>query len=110
MTTSPELAEKLLAALRGVPGLRPATPSVRPTTPWVPWDWDTLAVDLGVDVVEVRVVATALPLPPLLAEATTVLNEVLRHSPFATATLRIVVTDLDASALITETRATPARP
>ncbi|MCS7477388.1 hypothetical protein ACFFQW_21840 [Umezawaea endophytica] len=107
MTTSPELAEKLLAALRSVPGLRPAAPPTKPTTSWVPWDWDTLAVDLSPEVVEVRVVATALPLPPRLAEATTVLNDVLRHSPFATATLRIVVTDLDAAALLTETYDTP---
>jgi hypothetical protein len=106
MTTSPELAEKLIAALRGVPGLRPATPPVKPTASWVPWDWDALAVDLGADVVEVRVVATALPLPPLLAHATTVLGAVLRHSAFEAATLRIVVTDLDAAALRDETGAT----
>ncbi|HEX6346501.1 hypothetical protein [Umezawaea sp.] len=110
MTTSPEPAEKLLAALRGVRGLRPATPAVKPSTSWVPWDWDTLAVDLRPDVVEVRVVATSLPLPPLLAEATAVLTEVLRHGPFAGAALRIVVTDLDASALRSETRATRSGP
>ncbi|MFD9737943.1 hypothetical protein [Umezawaea sp. NPDC059074] len=104
--TSTEVAEKLLAALRGVPGLRPATPPVKPTVPWVPWDWDTLALDLGAEVVEVRVVATALPLPPLLAEATHALREVLRHTPFANALLRIVVTDLDAGALRNETRTT----
>lgn len=105
-----DLAGELIAALHGVHGLRPATPSVKPTTTWVPWDWDTLAVDLGPEVVEVRVIATALPLPPLLAEATAVLGEVLRHSTFATATLRIVVTDLDAAALRSETGATRPGP
>ncbi len=110
MKNSSELAEKLIAALRGVHGLRPATPSVKPTTSWVPWDWDTLAVDLGAEVVEVRVVATALPLPPLLAEATAVLGDVLRHSAFAAATLRIVVTDLDAAALRGETDTTRSDP
>lgn len=106
MTTSLELAEELITALRGVPGLRPATPLVKPATSWVSWDWDTLAVDLGAEVVEVRVVATALPLPPLLAAATAALGKVLQHSPFATATLRIVVTDLDAAALRSETGVT----
>ncbi|PRY37898.1 hypothetical protein [Umezawaea tangerina] len=106
--SSQEIVEKLLAALREVPGLRAATPVIAPTSPWVPWDWDALAVDLGAQVVEVRVVATALPLPPLLDKATVMLSEVLRQHGFEAATLRIVVTDLDAAALRDETGTTPS--
>ncbi|WNV88444.1 hypothetical protein [Umezawaea sp. Da 62-37] len=106
--SSQETVEKLLAVLREVPGLKAATPTIAPTSPWVPWDWDSLAVDLGSEVVEIRVVATALPLPPLLDKATVMLGEVLRQNGFEAAVLRIVVTDLDAAALHDETATTPS--
>ncbi|WP_236808814.1 hypothetical protein [Amycolatopsis albispora] len=89
------VVEELLAALRKVPGLRPATPATVPSLAWVPWDWDDLAVTVGPEVVEIRLVATKLPLPPVLGHAEEVLGPVL---PPGTR-LRLVVTDLDRVAL-----------
>ncbi|HEX3779530.1 MAG TPA: hypothetical protein VHX38_07660 [Pseudonocardiaceae bacterium] len=94
-----ELTERLLAVLGKHTGLRPATPAGRPSTAWVPWDLDSLAVDIGVDLVEVRVVAMALPLPPLLHRAQRALRAVLDESAWSTAVLRLVVTDIDAAAV-----------
>ncbi|HEY4460119.1 MAG TPA: hypothetical protein VGN81_37765, partial [Pseudonocardiaceae bacterium] len=63
MKPGAELTERLLKALRAEPGLRPATPA---NLPAVPWDLDAFAVDVAADLIEVRVVATQLPLPPLV--------------------------------------------
>jgi len=99
MTTGAEVSGALLAALHGVAGLRPATPSTVPVIARVPWDYDVLALDIDVDLVEVRVVATGLPLPPLLGRAETALRAVLQGTVWAAARLRIVVTDIDRGAL-----------
>lgn len=88
-------AEKLLAALRAVPGVRPATPRVGAK---LPWDLDLLAIDVGADVVEVRLVALSLPLPPLLQRAESVLRPVLADAGHGNALLRLVITDIDATA------------
>ena len=101
MTTGAEVSRALLAALHGVAGLRPATPSTVPVIARVPWDYDVLALDIDVDLVEVRVVATGLPLPPLLGRAETALRAVLQGTVWAAARLRIVVTDIDRGALHT---------
>lgn len=93
MTAS--VADTLLEALQGIPGLRPATP----TTTRVPWNFDALAVDITDEVVELRLVALTLPLPPLLHHAEVVLRAALRGTKWESARLRLVVTDLDAAAL-----------
>jgi hypothetical protein len=101
MTTGAEVSRALLAALHGVAGLRPATPLTVPVIARVPWDHDVLALDIDVDLVEVRVVATGLPLPPLLRCAETALRAALQGTVWAAAHLRIVVTDIDRGALHT---------
>jgi hypothetical protein len=94
-----ELTARLLAVLGKEPGLRPATPASQPAVAWVPWNLDTIAVDIAVDVVEIRVVAMELPLPPMLDRAQRALRAVLDDSPFSAALLRLVVTDIDAAAV-----------
>lgn len=88
MATPTVLGTALLDALREVPGLR------------------ALSVDVGDTVVELRVVALELPLPPLLARAEKALRAVLLGTAWANARLRLVVTDLDASALAGESGVT----
>jgi hypothetical protein len=90
------VADTLLAALHEIPGLRPATTRVAML---VPWNVDVLAVDVTDDVVELRLVALTLPLPPLLRRAEEVLRAALRGTRWESARLRLVITDLDATAL-----------
>jgi hypothetical protein len=52
-----------------------------------------------VDLVEVQVVATGLPLPPLLGRAESALRAALQGTVCAAAHLRIVVSDIDRRAL-----------
>ncbi len=93
-----ELTERLLAVLGKQSGLRPATPAGQPAA-WVRWDLDTMAVDVAEDTVEIRVVAMELPLPPLLDRVQRALRAVLDESAWSDAVLRLVVTDIDASAV-----------
>lgn len=94
-----QVADTLLEALRGIPGLRPATPSTTRAATLVPWNVDVLAVDITDEVVELRLVALTLPLPPLLRRTEVALRAVLRGTKWESARLRLVVTDLDAAAL-----------
>ncbi|MEC3976165.1 hypothetical protein [Amycolatopsis sp. H20-H5] len=99
MTTSKaELAGILLTVLKGVPGLRTATPSPAQTSAGLPWDLELLAVDVEDDLVEISLVALALPLPPLLRRAEHALRSALDDTEWAPARLRLIVTDLDAAA------------
>jgi hypothetical protein len=98
VTARAEITEKLLAALDGVSGLRPATPTADSRAALIPWDWDGIAIDLDDDVVRIRLVATRLPLQPLLHSATDALRPVLAGTPWEGARLRLVVTDLDRDA------------
>jgi hypothetical protein len=93
------VAGTLLEALHEIAGLRPATPSVTRAATLVPWNVDVLAVDVTDEVVELRLVALMLPLPPLLRRAEGVLRAALRGTKWESARLRLVVTDLDAAAL-----------
>ncbi|MEQ0559355.1 hypothetical protein ABJI51_09770 [Amycolatopsis sp. NEAU-NG30] len=95
--TAKEAADRIVGALGKVDGLRPATP-VSPETTWLPVDWAGLAVDLGPDLVQVRVIATRLPIPPLLDQAAEAVRPVLAGTRWAQARLRLVVTDLDGAA------------
>ncbi|MET7990338.1 hypothetical protein ABZU76_05460 [Amycolatopsis sp. NPDC005232] len=81
------VADRVVAALADVEGLRPA----------VERSWGS-AVDLTPDAVQVRLIATRLPLPPLLARAAAVVRPVLADTEWAGATLRLIVTDVDAGA------------
>jgi hypothetical protein len=95
VTARTELVAGLLAALSTVEGLRPAPPVVRSIPAW---NLDGLAIDAGEDVVQIRLVATALPLPPLLAEAGEVVAKALVGTRFQHAHIRLVVTDVDGAA------------
>jgi hypothetical protein len=97
--TRPELARALLSALRGVPELRPAPPPATRPPLRLPWDLDLLAVDVTDTRVEIRLVALALPLVPVLHRAAELLRAVLAAGRWRDARLRLVVTDLDAAAL-----------
>lgn len=92
-----EAVEKIIVALKGVPGLRPATP-VSPGTTWLPVDWEGMAVDLTPEVVQIRLIASRLPIPPLLDLASEAVRPVLVGTEWEHARLRLVVTDLDGAA------------
>jgi len=101
MAAPTALVTALLEALRDVPGLRLSVPTTHTLVPV-----DRLAVDIGDTVVELRVVALELPLPPLLARADKALRAALLGTAWANARLRLVVTDLDAAALAGESGVT----
>lgn len=61
MTPRSELTRSLLAVLGRIPGLRPASPSTTHVGSRVPWNLDTLAVGIDDELIEIRVVALALP-------------------------------------------------
>ena len=88
---------KIVDALKAVEGVRPATP-ISTGSSWLPVDWDGLAVDLTPETVQVRLIATRLPLPPLLAEASAAVLPALLGTPWESAKLRLIVTDLDGAA------------
>lgn len=96
MSESTDLARGLLDALRRVPGLRPAQLATVPAR--LPWDADLMAVDVDSDQVTVRLVASELPLPPLLEKAGTELRAVLAARGRPGVRLRLEVTDLDEAA------------
>jgi len=100
------LVHALSAALDGVPGLRPATLAKAGLTSWG-WNWDALAIDVtpdltheadGGQVVVVRVVATRLPLPPLVRHAEQELLAVIAASDVPVTRLRLEITDIDGAA------------
>lgn len=99
MTAEGELIDDIVGAIETVDGLRPATPPVPQNATWLPLAGNRYAVDLGPAVVEVRVVATALPLPPLVDKVTAAVRPVLEHTEWARARLRVVVADLSAEAV-----------
>ena len=86
--TTRDAVERILGALEEVDGLRPATPALSAGT----------AVDLSEERVEVRLIATRLPIPPLLDRAAEAVRPVLAGTAWANARLRLEVTDLDGAA------------
>lgn len=100
MTARTDLVRALLTVVRTLPGLRPATPSTDSLASKVPWDLDAIAVDVNDELVEIRLVALTLPLPPVLRHAETVLRSTLDDTPWEKAFLRLVITDVDASAFV----------
>jgi hypothetical protein len=97
LTTS-EATEAIFAAVNGVPGLRPAMLISQQNASWIPWDWEGSAVTLEPELVQVRVIARCLPLPPLLDSASEAVRALLVGTPWEHAKLRLVVTDIDGSA------------
>ncbi|WP_328605304.1 hypothetical protein OG943_35575 [Amycolatopsis sp. NBC_00345] len=96
-TTARETTDRIVAALEKVDGLRPATP-IAPDHSWVPGDWSGAAVDLGPETVQIRLIATRLPLPPLLEAASAAVRAALDGTGWDSAKLRLVVTDIDGAA------------
>lgn len=95
------LASRVVRTLDQLDGLSPVTIVRAPEWARRGPDPRVLAVTLHTDpvVVEVRLVATALPLPPLLERATAALRAVVAGTDWAQATIRLVVTTLDPRAL-----------
>jgi hypothetical protein len=98
MTARTDLIDRVLAALAEVAGVRPASPAVNAS--FGRWSLDALAVDVGNDVIEVRLVATVLPLPPLLERTAEALEPVVAGSEYGGARLRLVVVDVDRGAFV----------
>ncbi|MFI9380805.1 hypothetical protein [Kutzneria sp. NPDC052558] len=96
MVTDP--AGAVLAALKRIPELRPAAPVANVKVPWVSLDLDRTAVDVDESAVTVRVVAFALPLPPVLERAEALLRKAIDDAGRPEAVLRLVVVDIDAAA------------
>ncbi|MEV5715140.1 hypothetical protein AB0L41_14665 [Amycolatopsis mediterranei] len=90
MTTG-EAVERIVGALAEVDGLHPATSSS-------PVGREGTAVDLSPGVVRVRLIATRLPIPPLLDRAAQAVRAVLAGTEWENARLRLVITDLDGAA------------
>ncbi|KDN17627.1 hypothetical protein [Amycolatopsis rifamycinica] len=89
--TADETVERILGALATVDGLRPATPEA-------PWSTASAAVGLSAERVEIRLIATRLPIPPRLDRVAEAVRPVLAGTEWAAARLRLVVTDLDGAA------------
>jgi hypothetical protein len=102
-----DLARVLIEALRGVPGLAPAQPAIVPAR--LSWDAGLLAVDVDREQVTIRLVASKLPLPPLLATAGAALRAAMDEHGRGDLRLRLEVTDLDRAAFGAPRRAGPAR-
>ncbi|MDQ3402328.1 MAG: hypothetical protein M3548_02900 [Actinomycetota bacterium] len=98
MSATSEVTQALLAVLREIDGLRPATPSIKTRTSWMSWDLDAIAIDVNDDLIEIRLVALMLPLPPILRHAEASLRSVLEGTAWKHARLRLIVTDIDATA------------
>ncbi|MFF7576012.1 hypothetical protein ACFZBE_13625 [Streptomyces sp. NPDC008061] len=74
----------------------------------MPWNLDTMAVGIDEELIEIRVVALALPLPPILREAEAALRAALKETGWKDARLRLVVCDIDAAALTSVVHASDA--
>lgn len=94
-----ELIDKIVAAVEAVDGLRPVAPFGLEAVSWLPQGSKSYAVDIGREVVEIRVVASELPLPPLLERLTAAVLPLLEGTEWTGATVRVVVAELDAAAL-----------
>ncbi|MEV0359439.1 hypothetical protein AB0H71_25630 [Nocardia sp. NPDC050697] len=104
--TESGLVRAVAAAVTAVPGLRPAQ-SIGPAGPsWLPRPGSD-GVELTPGLVTVRVVARALPLPPLLTAAERGIRAALAGTALEGAALRLVVCGLDAAAF---TKVTPITP
>ncbi|MEC3953577.1 hypothetical protein VMT65_11085 [Nocardia sp. CDC153] len=97
MSTPGELIDALTAAVDAVPGVRPVP--LLTGAAWLPKPLRGTAIELGPDLVEIRVVATELPLRPLANRVAAAVAPVLAETRWAHATVRLVVAELEAAAL-----------
>ncbi|GAB2685623.1 hypothetical protein [Nocardia thraciensis] len=98
MRAEEDLIDAIVDAIESVEGLRPAAPIGLQNAKWLPLSGSRYAVDIGGSAVEIRVAATALPLQPRVDKLATAVRGVLAETDRASASLRIVVTELDAEA------------
>lgn len=98
MTAAAELIEAIVDAIEEVEGLRPAIPFGLDTVARLARGGKAYAVDLTPEVVEIRLVASRLPLPPLLDRLTAAVRALLHGTECSNAIVRLVVTELDATA------------
>ncbi|MFB8007168.1 hypothetical protein [Nocardia sp. NPDC056000] len=94
MKAPAELIDKIAEVLSALDGLEPE-PSI---TGGLPWPGRNTAIDIVAGIIEIRVVATALPLPALLDRLSEAVRPLLADTAWADATIRLVVTHLAASA------------
>ncbi|WP_040809720.1 hypothetical protein [Nocardia concava] len=97
MNAPTELIDALAEAVGAVPGVRLVP--VLTDIAWLPKPLRGTAIELGTDVVEIRVVATELPLRPLADRVAEAVAPVLAGTRWADATVRLVVAELEAAAL-----------
>ncbi|NNH72260.1 hypothetical protein HLB23_20760 [Nocardia uniformis] len=93
-----ELLEKIVGEIEAVDGLRAAAPFGLDSVTWLPRGGKSYAVDIGKEVIEIRVVASRLPLRPLLQRLTAAVSPLLAGTEWAGARVRVVVAELDAAA------------
>ncbi|WP_330179758.1 hypothetical protein OHB26_25395 [Nocardia sp. NBC_01503] len=98
MKASGELIDKIAGAVSALEGLGLESS----VADGVRWPGRSTAIELGTGIVEIRVVATALPLKTLLGRLAEAVEPLLADTPWAGATIRMVVTRLAASAFETD--------
>lgn len=98
MSMDEDLTDRIVAAIDAVDGAHPAVPMGLHNSRWLPWNAGRAAVDFGESVVEIRVVATTLPLPPLLDKLDAAVRPALAGTPWDGARLRVHVVDLHVDA------------
>ncbi len=97
MNAPTELIDAIVRAVESIDGLRPAVPPGVQNAKWMSRAGSRYAVELEPHEVEVRVLATALPLPSLLDTLAVAIRSLLASTPWADTTLRLVVVGLDAA-------------
>lgn len=90
-----DLIDRIIAAIDAVGGTEPAVPMGLQNSQWLRCNTGRAAVDLG-ETVEIRVVATTLPLPPLVEKLDAAVRPALAGTTWASTALRIHVVDLHA--------------
>ncbi|WP_067828852.1 hypothetical protein [Nocardia inohanensis] len=98
MTAKAELIEAIVDAIEEVEGLRAVAPFGLEAVTRLPRGGRAYAVELGPELVEIRLAASSLPLQPLLDRLTAAVRALLRSTEWADATVRLIVAELDASA------------
>ena len=105
MTDNGAALGAIIDAIDAIDGVRLAVPVGAQAPEWWPWDARGFAVDLAPELVEVRVIASMLPLAPLLEKASVDLRAALDGTEWSQSRLRLVVTELDAGAFDQKVRA-----